>query len=878
MIIPSKMKKGKKICFNIFLCLIGQIIQIFLIGIIELYFKRKQNFMSRISPEEAKSAISAQSWNEQRQFIEHIEELLMDEDEVITIEEIQICFNVLSKYLSDKNKDCVQRSMKIIEALCNSMKENGISTNVSTIFKSVFQCLNDSRPNIREQSTKTINSLCTISTFSLFTKNTSELALSFLPEGKLNVLQILQNHQDELTYEEWNHILVFVIQSYEDKSQAIKSRAQDLTKCETFIQVLRRNFDKLNPSQKKLFQGMIDKLSKPAEDSKIDHQEVQLPRNVDPKLPVIDLNTSAFSRRQRQGEFKESDGLFLITDVSTFIPFMHRLSLDVRDVFDDEVSEKLLSQQSLVRVIAVDHLRDIFDSSIKNFENSIDIVLRWCVIQFLGYQLNVSQASLRLLTDLFDRCSDKFILTSKEVHIIVPVILWCTATESEAFSYLLQQIRRLSKEKDFNQSLLMSLSLDHSAVITHIFDELKKSTQLDTIEGQLKELCVEGCYMVRNGCQKLLKKLAPMSPRRAQSGKDNVSRLQYYIQLIKSNPDDVDDSHAVFGFLLDYIERKPTDPREIRYLLYCMHAFLSEPYLVDGINQNDFATLVSALCEFSLDCPLDFSDALLSIGFVIVSIHANITIFEALINFIGQHINDQTRRSFAFQTFTIGIQLIAVSQDSSDLLQLRTFAKSVIAQNSSKDDLRAILCRSLLAEIFSLENQQKNDLDLFKSFDDFSALRQQSSTNVLSEVDVNGQSASVLVSSDDLSDFLKILQRINRQDSRTEGIRELINFDERFTGMKIIDTISSLSPLLRKDIENMRNRGTNSRPSSRNSYRGEESNDLNRSFGNKYSRPTSRSSSRQPSVGHDTNARSKTQSGRPSSRSSNNRNFNKNNW
>lgn len=124
--------------------------------------------MNRIS-QEAEVALNAKTWNEQREFIEHVEELLMDEDDSITVDEIQICFNVFSKYVTDDNKNLVQRSMKIVEALCQSYKDisaakneapNGAQLqNVSQIFKSVFQCLNDNRPNIREQSVRTLQSL-----------------------------------------------------------------------------------------------------------------------------------------------------------------------------------------------------------------------------------------------------------------------------------------------------------------------------------------------------------------------------------------------------------------------------------------------------------------------------------------------------------------------------------------------------------------------------------------------------------------------------------------------------------------------------------------------------------------------------------------------
>lgn len=858
--------------------------------------------MNRIE-KEADAALNAKTWNEQRQFIEHVEELLMDDDESITIDEIQICFNVFSKYVTDDNKNLVQRSMKIVEAICQSYKEsqskgnNSQIKNVSQIFKSVFQCLNDSRPNIREQSVRTLQSLINISNFTLFCQNTLEQASSFSAEGRTEIIQLLKQHQDDMTESEWKLIFNFLIQSYEDKVPAIKNKAQDLYKHEMFLSQLQLNISKLNPSQKKVFQALLDKQASAvaavnangAENNNFEGQNQFDESNLDDgdskgnRKVFVDLNTSAFSRKQRQSELKDSDGLFLLTDVSTFGPFMHRLSLDIRDVFDDEISELLLSQQSFVRVSAVDRLREIFNGSMKNFEYSVDIVIRWCLIQFLGWQLNISQASLSLLTDMFDRCinNEKFKLTSKEVHIITPIVLWCMTTESDAFKYLLQQVRHLGTEKDYDESLLMSLSLDHIPVITHIFDELKQSKSLEAIRGQLEELSQESTTsFVREECKKLLQKLTPLSPRKSQPMNEPVKRLQVYITQIKTNPDGIEDCREIFGYILDMFDRKTKDAREIRYLLYCTHAFLSEPVLVCQVNMNDFSTLVTSLCEFSLECPFEFFDALVSIGFVIASVHANVSIFDALINFITKHFATQNRRSFSYQMFTIGIQLMAVNQNSIDLQQLRSFAKSVIGQFSSKDDIRAILCRALLSEILIIENQKKSEAELMKNIEDgsFIQFRQNNNNNTTinnntsilhnasmtnaSELDLT-QNASVVMNNnnDDLFELIRILKRLTRQETRFESIRELINFDERFPGEKIVETIVKLSPLLGKHIEAIRNRSggnSNSRPSSRSSNRGDD--DLNRSFGSssgKNSRPSSRSSQRQSSVGHETNSRSR---------------------
>lgn len=854
--------------------------------------------MNRIA-EEAKIALNAKASEEQMKFIENIEELLMDDDNVISLDEIQTCFSVLSKYILDDNKNLVQRSMTIIEALCESYKdsiaqageESKINDNSTTnlIFKSTFQCLNDPRPNIREQTVRTIQALIALSTFTLFCQNIADQALSFSTDGQIEVIQILKQHQEDMQDSEWNLIFHFLVQCYDDKNSTIKSNAQELCKNESFLTPLQDNFTKLNTQQKKLFQPMLDskppssgfnKGFNPFDETNLDDADSKRGKFPSKKIPknVVELNTSAFSRKKRQSGLKDSDGLFLLTDFSTFTPFMRRLSLDIKDVFDDELSDMLLSQQSYIRVSAVNKLREIFDGAMKNFENSVDILIRWCVIQFLGWQLNISQASLSLLSDMFDRCTgaDNFSLTSKEVHILIPIVLWCTTTESDAFKYLLQQIKTLSKEKDYADSLIMSLSLDHLSVITCIFDELKQMKSVDSIKGQLQELNMESTKtMIRYECKKLLQKLTPLSPRRMQSLSEPVSRLQLYITQIKTNPEGIEDCHEIFGYLLDLFDKKLKNGRDIRYLLYCTHAFLSEPILILQINMNDFTTLVTSICEFSIECPLEFNDAIMSLGYVIASVHTNISIFDALINFITKHYSTQTRRGFAFQMFTIGIQMMAINQNSNELMQLKQFAKSVIGQYSAKDDMRAVLCRNLLSEILLIDGQKKNDIEMVKKFEESNVVRPrpvQNNNNSMniSEQEQNSiiqQNASLLAanSNEDLFDFLRILKRLSRQESRFEAIRELIAFDDRFPGEKIVDTIVRLSPLLGKHIESIRNRSNssnNSRPSSRTSNRGDD--DMNRSFGyngsgsRNNSRPSSRSSQRQSSVGYENRTKTST--------------------
>lgn len=794
---------------------------------------------------EAKEALNAKTWNEQLQFIQFVEEIIMDDIDSISFEEIQSCFSVLSKYVTNENKNLVQRSMKIIEALCQCYNDfpvkfyNSMDKDVSLIFKSVFKCLNDNRPNIREQSIKTLQLLIKITGFTAFCQNTLDQASSFCIEGQSNVIQFLKQHQYDMNDNEWKLIFHFLLHTYEGKVPALKNKALDLFKNDKFLNQLQINLSTFNPSQKKTFQAFLDRQTVKVENSLTnENNDYDLDDDV-----AIDINSSVFSHKQRQKELKDTDGLFLLTDVSSFGPFTHRLSLDIRDVFDDKISDLLLSQQSIVRVTAVDDLREIFCCSMKNFEYSVDIIIRWCLIQFLSWQLNISQASLSLLTDMLDyyKNNEKFKLTSKEVHIITPIVLWCMANQSEAFKYLLQQVKYFSFERDYNDSLLMSLSLDHIPVIIHIFDELKTVKCFDTIRGRLEELSQESTTsFAREECKKLLMKHNPLSPRKSLMTKNPVKTLQMHIKKIKNNPDGIANCRDIFGQILDMFDSKTLNRREIRYLLYCTHAFMSEPVLYCQINMNDFSTLVSLLCEFSLRCPAEFFDALISVGYAIATVQASISIFDTLINFISQNISSQNKNSFSYQIFRIGIQLIAINQSMNDLQHFKSFAKSVIGRFQSKDDLRARLCRELLAEILIIENgsiiqfgENKNNI-VHNSFMPKSP-ESVSTSNGSTIANGNGE---------ELHEFVRILKRLMKLETRFESIQELISFSERYPREKIIETIVKLSPLLGRHIEEMKNKNNLKLKSTPSNRRNENiSKNIYNSFA-KQSRPSSRSSKR----------------------------------
>jgi hypothetical protein len=203
---------------------------------------------------------------------------------------------------------------------------------------------------------------------------------------------------------------------------------------------------------------------------------------------VVTLNTSAFSRKLRHRELTVDDGLRLLTDISSYASFYRRAALDIHDVFDENVASLLLSPQNHERRAAVDELREIFRTSPANFEHAADVIVRWCCLQFIGRHVSISQAALLLLIEQLGCAPESFFFAPIELYMIVPVVLWRIATQSDAFTGLLHDIRKRSRDSDFGSALLSSLPLQHSVVTALIFDELKKLSDLSGLSEPLRKL------------------------------------------------------------------------------------------------------------------------------------------------------------------------------------------------------------------------------------------------------------------------------------------------------------------------------------------------------------------------------------------------------
>ena len=113
--------------------------------------------MSLFSQSEADAALVAKTWDAQIFYIEKLESKIMDLQGLIKATDVKRALHVLTKYLEQDNKNVVQRSMKIIETVCN-ISELTMSS-VNELVPSLVKCWSDQRQNIRKHTTKIISAI-----------------------------------------------------------------------------------------------------------------------------------------------------------------------------------------------------------------------------------------------------------------------------------------------------------------------------------------------------------------------------------------------------------------------------------------------------------------------------------------------------------------------------------------------------------------------------------------------------------------------------------------------------------------------------------------------------------------------------------------------
>jgi hypothetical protein len=177
------------------------------------------------------------------------------------------------------------------------------------------------------------------------------------------------------------------------------------------------------------------------------------------------------------------------------------------------------------------------------------------------------------------------------------------------------------------------------------------------------------------------------------------------------------------------------------------------------------------------------------VGLKLACFETSLGLFETLIHFIGENSGVLTRRSLPCQMFAMATSALAISRANGDLQSIRSFAKRILAHDGiAKDDLRAVLCRSLLSEIVAVEQQLLVEADMFP----VEECETSPSERPVEEVTVDRLNGV---------DILRLIDGLSHQETKAEALRRLIDLDDRFPLERIAETVAGLDSSIQKDIE-----------------------------------------------------------------------------
>ncbi|EAY18693.1 hypothetical protein TVAG_062980 [Trichomonas vaginalis G3] len=735
------------------------------------------------------AAFKANDSKSQLEYIEDIENQLIDDDnDIVDATFCENCFKILPKYLQNDDKAVRQRSLKILEHI--GTKDFQIPEDTTTVCYSIILCLTDQRENIKSQALRTLTSLLSVIPAGFFIQQFDQFNNNFSSEIRNELISYINEKIDTLTINDWKSCMLLIATAVEDKVENTKLIAQVFSKNQDFTDALQQAFASLPSSQQKLLHQYID-----ASGIEVDKSKSMISEIVETPEATIAINSSAFSRKSRNEQMSEEDGLKLIHDSTAFAPFLASLSNDVRDVFDDDISKLLLSTLYVDRLSALESLRTAFKPP-KKFQYTIDIMLKWCGIQFLMRQVSCAQAALGLL---LDNLQEGIKVSKVELTFIVPIVLWCIATKSDAYSDLLDALKFSSKNSDYAYALLKSISLEHSAIITIIFEELGKLDDLTSVESQLKDLSHNRLKIISEPAKQLLFSIAP----KGVDGDGNIdtsdpiAALQAQIERIRSIPEFIRNQREIFSFLFSLYEDQPTDERLVRYLLYCTYAFLSEPTLISAIENQSLVALFNSMLNFSLDIDQKFSEPMNAIGFILVTVVPVFSLYQSLIMFIDKQPERITRQTFVYNVFMTANSLFCLDRVGADLMMLRDYVKDAITRYGDvpKEDLRPVLYKSLLTETVTLDQQRRMTSEFFKQ-------NQSVDQRIVGKVAMEEEyEEPPEMTVNDKLIFVKIVDKIGTMATKQEGIQELIQFDqENKCNNGAINAVCKLAPMLRTEL------------------------------------------------------------------------------
>jgi len=444
-----------------------------------------------ITPEQMEAGQNAKKWAEQKDFFEQIENGLKECKDRIVSSDLDPIIKVLKGYLVDGNKNLGFRALVLIERLCMS-SDKEFSRFVPQLSTNIVSNWAESRQNNREQTTKTINALCTVSSPVPFVKALSKMYTKLSSDMKTDVIKWVQQFSTHFTPGDFEKLAPFVIQCCIDRISGVRQTAMAIALLLKDIcpEAFDSSFKNLPASvQRDLsiqfdnMKGISSKL--PFKADIIDSPSKNSQKVIKPIAPteniVSESDTLRFSsqptaqkKQKRLKAIQPRFALSIASNKSLLSAAVEKCKIDAQSVLPALISSRMFSNQANDQIDAIQDFKATFNGNEQSYFQCSDIFIRWVSIKLIEKNYKVFQEGISILLMLFNNYN---FISIQEIDVIIPTIFIFidikTFSNVDIVLDLVFEIRVHSDPLEYSSILRSCLETCPNQWLAHLFSELQ---------------------------------------------------------------------------------------------------------------------------------------------------------------------------------------------------------------------------------------------------------------------------------------------------------------------------------------------------------------------------------------------------------------------
>lgn len=210
------------------------------------------------------------------------------------------------------------------------------------------------------------------------------------------------------------------------------------------------------------------------ESSMIVQKEKEKEKEEKPVVETPRFTQATASKKQKRLALLVKIGQALISNKQNIVPFGDKCKLDASNHLPPSYTSKLFSNQMNEQLKVLEDMTQFFEGNETNFYNCSDIFLRWFILKLFDKNIKVVLDGIQFISKLY---TENNLMTSQELDMIVPVIIWCIDNKSQqivdSVLDLLVTIRLHTDVNEYSLSLRACIPGASTQALLHIFSELQ---------------------------------------------------------------------------------------------------------------------------------------------------------------------------------------------------------------------------------------------------------------------------------------------------------------------------------------------------------------------------------------------------------------------